>query len=89
MVKKATHEQSRRNSARRRRSVQARQRQAGHWGVRPEPMLTSQKIRYEIGGNVEATPFGGIFAMHRLVTGIGLVIGTAAAVAGPGCGPFG
>jgi hypothetical protein len=36
-------------------------------------MLTSQKIGYEVGGNVEATPFGGIFAMHRLVTRIGLV----------------
>ena len=36
-------------------------------------MLTSQKISYEIGGNVEATPFGGLFAMHRLVTRLGLV----------------
>ena len=36
-------------------------------------MLTSQKINYEIGGNVEATPYGGIFAMHRLVTRLGLV----------------
>jgi hypothetical protein len=36
-------------------------------------MLTSGKISYEIGGNVEATPFGGIFAMHRLVTRLGLV----------------
>ena len=36
-------------------------------------MLTSQKINYEVGGNVEATPFGGIFAMHRLVTRLGLV----------------
>lgn len=36
-------------------------------------MLTSNKISYEIGGNVEATPFGGVFAMHRLVTKLGLV----------------
>ncbi len=36
-------------------------------------MLTSQKIDYEIGGNVEATPYGGVFAMHRLVTRLGLV----------------
>jgi hypothetical protein len=36
-------------------------------------MLTSQKISYEIGGNVEATPFGGLFAMHRLATRLGLV----------------
>jgi hypothetical protein len=73
VVKKITHEQSRRNSARRQRRVQARHRQAGHWGERSEPMLTSGKISYEIGGNVEATPFGGLFAMHRLVTRLGLV----------------
>jgi hypothetical protein len=73
VVKTITHEQSRRNSARRRRRVQARQRQAGHWSERSEPMLTSGKISYEIGGNVEATPFGGLFAMHRLVTRLGLV----------------
>jgi len=52
--------------------VQARHRQAGHWGQRPVPMLTSQKIGYEIGGKGEATPFGGLFAMHRLVTRLGL-----------------
>jgi hypothetical protein len=73
VVKKITHEQSRRNSARRRRRVRARHRQAGHWGERSRPMLTSGKIGYEIGGNVEATPFGGLFAMHRLVTRLGLV----------------
>jgi hypothetical protein len=73
VVKKITHEQSRRNSARRRRKVEARHRQAGRWDERSAPMLTSQKISYEIGGNVEATPFGGLFAMHRLVTRVGLV----------------
>ena len=36
-------------------------------------MLTSGKINYEIGGNIEATSFGGLFAMHRLVTRFGLV----------------
>ncbi len=36
-------------------------------------MLTSQKIGYEIGGKGEATPFGGLFAMHRLVSRLGLV----------------
>jgi hypothetical protein len=34
-------------------------------------MLSSQKIHYEIGGRGEATPFGGLFAMHRLVTRLG------------------
>jgi hypothetical protein len=73
VVKKITQEQSRRNAARRRRKVETRHRQAGHWVARSAPMLTSQKISYEIGGNVEATPFGGLFAMHRLVTRLGLV----------------
>ena len=36
-------------------------------------MLTSQKIHYEVGGSVEATPYGGLFAMHRLVSRLGLV----------------
>lgn len=36
-------------------------------------MFTSGKITYEIGGNVDATAYGGIAAMHRLVTKIGLV----------------
>jgi hypothetical protein len=73
VVKKITHAQSRRNSARRRRKVEARHGLAGRWGVRSEPMLTTGKINYEIGGNVEETRFGGLFAMHRLVTEIGLV----------------
>jgi hypothetical protein len=73
VVKKISHEQSRRNSARRRRRVQGRHGQAGHWGPRSVPMLTTGKVHYEVGGNVEATPFGGLFAMHRLVTRLGLV----------------
>jgi Transposase DDE domain group 1 len=36
-------------------------------------MFTSGKIVYEVGGNVEATAYGGIAAMHRLVTKLGLV----------------
>jgi hypothetical protein len=36
-------------------------------------MFTSRKITYEVGGNGEATPYGGIAAMHRLVTKLGLV----------------
>ena len=35
-------------------------------------MLTSGRIGYEIGGNIEATCFGGIAAVHRLVTRLGL-----------------
>jgi len=35
-------------------------------------MLTSGKIWYEVGGKGEATGLGGLFAMHRLVTKLGL-----------------
>jgi hypothetical protein len=36
-------------------------------------MMTSGKVSYEIGANVDATSFGGIAAVHRLVTKLGLV----------------
>jgi len=35
-------------------------------------MLTSGKVGYEVGGNVDATCFGGVAAVHRLVTRLGL-----------------
>ena len=72
MVKKIAQDQSRRNAARRRRRVAARHAQAGHWSQRPAPMLTTGTVGYEIGGNVDATCFGGIAAVHRLVTRLGL-----------------
>lgn len=51
----------------------ARHRRAGHWAAQPKPMLTSGKIGYEVGGNVEATAFGGVAAVHRLAVKLGLV----------------
>ena len=36
------------------------------------PMLTSGRITYEVGGKVDAMPFGGIAAVHRMVTKLGL-----------------
>jgi hypothetical protein len=53
--------------------VAARHRLAGHWSEQPAPMFTSGKITYEVGGYVEATPYGGLAAIHRLVTKLGLV----------------
>lgn len=35
--------------------------------------MTSGKIGYEVGANIDATGFGGIAAVHRLVTRLGLV----------------
>jgi len=36
-------------------------------------MLNSGVVRYEVGANIDATAFGGIAAVHRLVTRLGLV----------------
>jgi hypothetical protein len=36
-------------------------------------MMTSGKISYEIGANIDATAFGGIAAVHRLAVKLGLV----------------
>jgi len=53
--------------------VAARHARAGHWDARPKPMLNTGKVHYEVGGNIEATCFGGVAAVHRLVTRLGLV----------------
>jgi hypothetical protein len=73
VVKKIAHEQSRRNIARRRARVAARHARAGSWGAQPKPMLNSGVVHYEVGDNIDATSFGGIAAVHRLVTRLGLV----------------
>ena len=51
----------------------ARHARAGHWGARSDPMLTTGRVSYEVGANIDATRFGGIAAVHRLVTRLGLV----------------
>jgi Transposase DDE domain group 1 len=71
-VKRISHEQSRRNSARRKRRVAARHAQAGHWKAQPDPMFGSGRVHYEIGANTDAMSFGGIAAVHRMVTKLGL-----------------
>jgi len=71
-VKRISLKQSRRNSARRNRKVAARHALAGHWSAQPAPMFTSGKMHYEIGANTDAMSYGGIGAVHRLVTKLGL-----------------
>ena len=51
----------------------ARHAQAGRWSAQSRPMLNSGTVRYEVGANIDATGFGGIAAVHRLVTRVGLV----------------
>jgi len=72
VVKRITHKQSRRNIGARRARVAARHARAGRWDAQPAPMLNSGPVRYEVGANIDATAFGGIAAVHRLVTRLGL-----------------
>jgi hypothetical protein len=71
-VVKIPQDQSRRSAARRRRWVAARHRLAGRWSPQPTPMLTAGPVHYEVGGNLDATCFGGIAALHRLAVRLGL-----------------
>ena len=72
-VKRISSNQSRVNSARRKRKVRARHGQAGHWNARRQPMFNAGPVHYEVGANTDAMSFGGIAAVHRLVTKLGLV----------------
>ena len=71
-MKRISHTQSRRNSAQRKSKVAARHARAGHWSSQLQPMFNSGKVHYEIGANTDAMNFGGIGAVHRLVTKLGL-----------------
>ena len=71
-MKRISMQQSLRNSARRRRKVSAKHQQAGHWRARPRPMFSGGKVHYEVGGHIDAMSYGGIGAIHQLVTKLGL-----------------
>ena len=71
-MKKISREQSRKNSAMRRRRVRARHAQAGHWQARPQPVFGAGTVHYEIGANTDAMSYGGIGAVHQLVSKLGL-----------------
>ena len=71
-MKRISVKQSRRNSERRRRKVTARHAKAGHWSAQPQPMFGSGRVHYEVGTHTDAMCYGGIAAVHRLVTKLGL-----------------
>lgn len=71
-MKKITKSQSRKNIIKRQKKVSARHANAGHWNQQPQPMFNTGKIHYEVGANTDAMSFGGIGAVHRLVTKLGL-----------------
>ena len=71
-MKTISHDQSRRNSTRRKRKAKARQRK-GRWrGAGPKPVFGAGKLHYEIGARINAMSFGGIGAIRRLVSKLGL-----------------
>jgi hypothetical protein len=63
--------------------VAARHALAGHWGQQGVPMLSSGKVSYEIGANIDVTCFGGIAAVHRLVTKLDPTTAGTSAAASP------
>jgi len=71
-VKRISLKKSRRNSARRKGKVSKRHARAGHWSPQPTPLFGSGRIHYEIGGTGDVMGYGGIGAVHRLVTRLGL-----------------
>lgn len=71
-MKKITKKQSRHNIKNRKKKVARRHNKAGHWQARPAPMFSSGKLHYEVGSKTEAMNFGGIGAVHRMVTNLGL-----------------
>ncbi len=71
-MKRFSHKKSRRNSARRKRKVTKRHEQAGHWSQQASPMFSPGAVHYEIGGKGNATSYGGIAAVHELVSKLGL-----------------
>ena len=75
-MKRISHAQSRKNS--RLAAAQGARRHARAGALRtarPKPMLGAGRVHYEIGANTDATSYGGIAAVHRLVTRLGLVAG--------------
>ena len=67
-----SHGQSRRNSARRKRRVNARRARGRRWGSGPKPVFGAGGVHYEIGARISAMSFGGIGAVRRLVAKLGL-----------------
>ena len=71
-MKRISVKLSRRNSERRRRKVTARHAKAGHWSAQSAPMFGTGRVHYEVGTHTDAMCYGGIAAIHRLVTKLGL-----------------
>lgn len=65
--------ESRRNSEKCGRKVRARQKRARRFYSQDKPMFGSTRVHYEVSADGQAMSCGGIAAVHRLVTKLGLV----------------
>ena len=72
-MKRISVKESRRNSVNCGRKVRARQMLAGRFCAQAKPMFGSKCVHYEVSAHGEAMSYGGIAAVHRLVTRLGLV----------------
>ena len=72
-MKRISVKESRRNSVNCGRKVRARQMLAGRFCAQAKPMFGSTCVHYEVSAQPEAMSYGGIAAVHRLVTKLGLV----------------
>ena len=71
-MKRISVKESHRNSVNCGRKVRARQRRAGRFCAQDKPMFGSTCMHYEVSAHPQAMSFGGIAAVHRLVTKLGL-----------------
>ena len=77
-MKRISVKESRRNSVNCGRKVRARHQDGGRFCAQGKPMFGSTYVHYEVGAQPEGMSYGGIAAVHRLVTKLGLVEGTDA-----------
>lgn len=72
-MKRISVKESRRNSEKCGRKVRARQKRARRFCSQGKPMFGSTRVHYEVSADGQAMSCGGIAAVHRLVTKLGLV----------------
>ena len=72
-MKRISVKESRRNSEKCGRKVRARQKRASRFCSQVKPMFGNTRVHYEFSADGQAMSCGGIAAVHRLVTKLGLV----------------
>ena len=71
-MKRISVKQSHSNTTRHRNKVASRHAMAGHWRTQPKPMFGTGRVHYEVGTHTDVMSYGGMGAVHRLMTKLGL-----------------